>query len=115
MSLSESTELLRVVFVTAPSAEAARSIARVMIDERLAACVSTFPGVRSTYRWQGKVEEADEVFLMMKTVQERLPALAARIKELHPYNVPEVIALPVEAALPSYAAWVVEETRRVIV
>jgi periplasmic divalent cation tolerance protein len=105
---------LRVVLVTAPDAEVAKTLARTVVEERLVACVNVLGGVHSVYRWQGKVEEAAEVLLVMKTVQDRLSPLVARVKELHPYKVPEVIALPVETALPAYAAWIADETSRVV-
>jgi periplasmic divalent cation tolerance protein len=104
---------VRVVLVTAPSTEVARTIARTLVDERLAACVNVLPPMTSIYRWQGAVEEAAEVQLLIKTVQERVPTLVARIQELHPHKVPEALVLPVEAGLPAYLAWVVEETARV--
>ena len=83
-------------------------------DERLVACVNIVAGVTSIYRWQGVVEEASEVLVIMKTVAERLPSLVARVRELHPHKVPEVVALPVDAALPAYAAWVADETAPVV-
>jgi periplasmic divalent cation tolerance protein len=106
---------LRVVLVTAPSAEVGEKIARTVVEERLVACVNVLAGVTSIYRWQGRVEQASEVLLVMKTVQDRLATLTSRVKELHPYSVPEVLALPVDAALPAYAEWIAEETGRVVV
>jgi periplasmic divalent cation tolerance protein len=106
---------LQVVLATAPDAETAKKIARVLVEERLVACVNIVAGVTSIYRWQGKLEETAEVLLVMKTVSERLPAVVTRTKELHPNKVPEVIALPVEAALPAYAEWVVDETAHVVI
>jgi periplasmic divalent cation tolerance protein len=103
-----------VVFSTAPDEATAKQIARTLVEERLVACVNVVANVTSVYRWQGKIEEAGEILLVMKTVGERIPALAARLKELHPYEVPELLALPVDAALPAYAQWVVDETARVI-
>jgi len=73
--------------------------------------VNLVPGVRSVYRWEGKVEEAAETLLVLKTTARRLPALEAAVTELHPYAVPEMIALPVHRALPAYAAWVRAGTR----
>jgi periplasmic divalent cation tolerance protein len=105
---------VRIALVTVPNAEVAKRIARQLVDERLAACVSALPGVTSVYRWQGAVEEATEVQLIIKTVQERVPALVARIPELHPHKVPEVLVLPVEAGLPAYVKWVVDETAKVV-
>ncbi len=106
---------LQVVLATAPDVETANKIARTLVEERLVACVNVVSGVTSIYRWQGKIEEAAEVLLVMKTVSERLPAVVTRTKELHPSKVPEVIALPVEAALPAYAEWVADETAHVVI
>ena len=94
---------------TCPDPESARHIADALVEERLAACVNVLPGVHSTYRWQGKVERADELLLLIKTTRVRLPALQERIKTLHPYELPEVLA--VEAGgLPAYLQWVARET-----
>lgn len=97
-----------VCLVTAASPEEAQRIARILVDERLAACVNVVPGVRSVYRWQGKVEEADELLLVIKTTRERFEALRDRVVSLHSYQVPEILALPVEDAATAYRAWVVE-------
>ncbi|MFN3284964.1 MAG: divalent-cation tolerance protein CutA [bacterium] len=97
-----------VCLVTAPHPEDAHRIARALVEERLAACVNVVPGVRSVYRWQGAVEEAGEVLLVVKTTRQRFPELRDRIAALHPYQVPEVVSLPVEDALPAYRAWVEE-------
>ncbi len=90
---------------TCPDPGSAARIARTLVDERLAACVSRLPGVTSTYRWQGGVEEDAEVLLLVKTTAARLPALRERLAELHPYDVPELIAVPVEDGLPAYLDW----------
>lgn len=97
-----------VCLLTAASPEEAHRIARTLVDERLAACVNVVPGVRSVYRWQGTVEEAEEVLLVVKTTRERFGALRDRVASLHSYQVPEVLALPVEDAATAYRAWVVE-------
>lgn len=97
------------VYSACPTADAARRIADVLVAERLAACVSVLPGMVSTYRWQGAVERADEVLLIAKTVAARREALQARLVELHPYELPEVIAVEA-AALPAYLEWIVRET-----
>ena len=92
-------------FSTCPDADTARRIADALVDERLAACVNALPGVASTYRWQGQVERADEVLLLIKTRADALPALQARLVELHPYELPELVA--VEAGgLPAYLDWI---------
>ena len=106
---------VRIALLTAPDAETGKRIARQLVDERLAACVNVLPGVTSIYRWQGAVEEAGEVMLVVKTVQERVPALVARVPELHPHKVPEVVVLAVESGLPAYLQWVVGETSKVVV
>lgn len=103
---------LRVVFATAPDDTAARRIARALVEERLAACVNLVPGVRSIYRWEGAVQEEGEVWLVMKTHAERVDELVARVRALHSYEVPEVIALPVVAGSEPYLRWVREETSR---
>lgn len=109
-ALEESAAALRVLLVTAPSVDVGRSLAQTLVQERLVACVTVLPGVTSVYRWEGKLEESSEVLLIMKTVGDRMQLLMERIRALHPYAVPEVLALPVHAALPAYAAWVVAES-----
>ncbi len=99
-----------VVYVTAPSAEEARTLARALVEERLAACVNLLP-VESVYRWQGQLEEASEILLVVKTCHGRLDALAARVRALHSYTVPEIIALPLLAGWPPYLQWLEEETQ----
>jgi len=101
-----------VVLVTTSSLEEGQTIARVLVDERLAACVNVVPGVRSFFFWEGRVQEEAEALLLIKTRRERYEALQRRILELHGYSVPEVLALPVEAGSPSYLAWVGETVRR---
>jgi periplasmic divalent cation tolerance protein len=97
-----------VVMVTAPSAEVGERIAAAVVPEHLAACVNIVPGLRSIFVWQGKVEDEREVLLLMKTRADRLGALEARVRELHPYTVPEFIALPVVAGHRPYLAWVAD-------
>jgi periplasmic divalent cation tolerance protein len=100
-----------VVLVTAPSAEKALELARALVGERLAACASLVPGVRSIYWWEGKVQDEPEALLVLKTTRDRFEALRDRTLALHPYQVPEVIALPVEAGSAAYLEWLVRETR----
>lgn len=99
------------LLMTAPDEETGRRIARALVEERLAACVNVLPGVHSIYRWKGAVEESDEVMLVAKTRAERAPALAARVRALHPYELPEVVALPVTDGSRAYLRWVVAESR----
>jgi len=101
---------LRVVLVTAPDAECAEQLARALVEERLAACVNVVPGVRSFYRWQGRVQDAAELLLVAKTRAERGAALAARVKELHPYELPEVLELPAAGGSDAYLEWIRTET-----
>ncbi len=95
---------------TCPDRDSADRIARVLVDERLAACASVVGDVRSTYRWQGAIEQAEEVLLLIKTSAARLPALLERIPQLHPHEVPEVLAVAVAAGNPEYLAWIDAET-----
>lgn len=99
-----------VVLVTAPSAESAQEIARALVGEGLAACVNLVEGVFSVFKWKGKLEEDKEVLLIVKTRTENLPDLISRVKELHSYDVPEVIALPVIEGNPAYLQWIDEVT-----
>jgi periplasmic divalent cation tolerance protein len=95
----------RVVLVTAPTADVARSLARALVAERHAACGNIVPGLISIFRWQGAVQEETEALLILKTSADRLPALSARVVELHPYEVPEVLALRVDAGHQPYLDW----------
>ena len=99
-----------VILITAGSSEEAAAIARALVDEHLAACVNVVPGVRSLFFWEGKTQEADEVLLICKSRMPLMDAVIARVRSLHSYTVPEIIALPVVAGLPSYLSWVREST-----
>ena len=95
----------------APDAETAQRIARALVEERLAACVNVLAPCQSVYRWQGEVEAAQEFPLLIKTAQDRFPALQRRITELHPYEVPELLSWRPSGGLPAYASWVIQQTR----
>ncbi len=97
---------IRVVLVTAPDRACAERMARVLVEEKLAACVNVVTGVRSFYRWEGVVQDAAEHLLVAKTRVERGPALAARVRELHPYDLPEVLELPAVGGSEAYLDWV---------
>ena len=99
-----------IVITNCPDEETANHIALAVVEARLAACVNILPRVQSIYRWQGAVESAVEVPLLIKTTTATYPALEAAIRERHPYEVPEIIALPISAGLPAYLNWVAEET-----
>lgn len=99
-----------VVLVTVPP-DAARNLARTLVEERLAACVNVLPGLQSVYRWEGEVAEESETLLLVKTTRDRYDAMETRLLELHPYDVPEIVALPIEKGLPAYMAWLADSTR----
>jgi periplasmic divalent cation tolerance protein len=100
----------RVVLVTAPDVAVAESLVRTLVDERLAACGNILASVLSIYRWQGQVHREEEVLILLKTRAERIPELLRRVPELHPYEVPEVLALPVLAGHGPYIDWVHQES-----
>lgn len=91
---------------TCPDAESAARLAEALVDERLAACVNRLPGVLSSYRWQGELRTDGEELLLIKTTTARFEALQARLLALHPYELPELIALPIEQGLAAYLDWV---------
>jgi periplasmic divalent cation tolerance protein len=95
-----------VCLCTCPDETSARRIADALVGERLAACVTVLPGVHSVYRWQEAIERADETMLLIKTVRERLEPLTARVASLHPYELPELVAVEVAGGLPGYLGWV---------
>ena len=102
-----------VVLCACPDEGTAERIARELVGARLAACVNRLAGVRSTYRWNGALQDEPEVLLAIKTVKSCYEELEMRLKALHPYEVPEIIALPVLAGAAPYLAWLAEETRPV--
>lgn len=97
-----------VVLVTLPSKEAAETLARTLVEERLAACVNLLPQIRSIYRWEGEVEAGEEVLAFVKTTGPRFEALRRRVVELHPYDCPEVVALPIAEGHAPYLRWIAE-------
>lgn len=102
---------LCVILITVPNAEVGERLARALVEERLAACVNRIPGLISVYRWQGKIERDPEELLVVKTRQELVSAVSERVKTLHPYQVPEIISLPVKDGSAAYLEWVAAETR----
>ncbi len=102
---------MRVVLCTAPP-ERAPELARTLVERRLAACVNLIPGVRSVYRWKDEVQDDAETLMVIKTGEARIADLVAAVPGLHPYEVPEVIALGVLERHAPYAAWVEESTRQ---
>jgi periplasmic divalent cation tolerance protein len=100
-----------VVFVTASSEAEAAKIGRAVVDERLAACANVLGGVASRYWWKGQIEDASEALLILKTRQELVESVTVRVRALHSYTVPEVIAIPVVGGNPDYLQWIDESTR----
>ncbi len=98
------------VLTNLPDAASAQKLAQTLVEQRLAACVNILAPCRSVYRWQGKLEAADEVPLLIKTSGARYAALEAAIRAGHPYELPEIIAVPIHKGLPDYLAWVAAET-----
>ena len=97
-----------VVLLTGPTAEALQAIGGSLVEERLAACVNVLPGVKSIYRWEGAVEESDEALAIVKTTVARLPGLEARVGELHPYELPEILAIEPDGGSIAYLNWIRE-------
>lgn len=100
--------MTRVCLVTCPDAEVGKRLARELLQEKLVACVNVLPGVTSLYWWEGQIQEDSEVLLVLKTTEERLATLKERLPQLHPYSVPELLALPVQDGLAPYLQWVAE-------
>ena len=100
-----------ICLTTCPNRDAADRIATALVEERLAACVNIVPGIHSTYRWQGEVIRAEELLLIVKTTADRFDALRERLPQLHPYELPELVAVESVDGLPAYLHWVRDETR----
>ena len=99
-----------VVLNTCPDAASAENIARTLLERKLAACINVLPGVKSFFTWQGTNESAEEHLLLIKTSSKVYPALEQAIIELHPYELPEIIAVPLAAGLPGYLTWITHNT-----
>jgi periplasmic divalent cation tolerance protein len=99
-----------IVLTTLPAEGDAETFAQQLVEEKLAACVSILPPMRSIYRWQGAVERADERQLLIKTTAVRLAALESRIRQLHPYDTPEFIVIPITQGSIAYLSWLAEST-----
>ena len=100
-----------VVLSTVPDQKSAENIAAALVEERLAACVNLLPGLTSIYRWQQEVKREPECLLIIKTSADRFEALRQRLRALHPYETPEILALPVSHGDPAYLNWLTENTR----
>ena len=98
------------VLTTVASAEEAATLVRALLERRLVACGTIVPGARSLYRWEGKIADEQEVVVVLKTTEGRVAALESAFEQLHPYRVPELLALPVAAGLGRYLGWIATET-----
>lgn len=101
-----------VVFTTAPNETTAKKLARGLVAEKLAACVQLVPNIESIYHWKGELHEEKEVQLIIKTVQSAWPNIETYLKEHHPYEVPEIIALPISHGAATYLSWLASEVRK---
>jgi periplasmic divalent cation tolerance protein len=103
--MPEADPRIRIVLTTAASVEAADQLACALVEDRLVACATILPGAQSVYQWQGKVETANEIVLLLKTTQDHLASLETRLHELHSYQTPEFLVLPVESGSQQYLDW----------
>ena len=99
------TTLFQIVLTTCPDKACAERIAQALVEDGLAACVNILPPMHSIYRWKGKIEQATEQLLVIKSTVARFPAIRERLQALHPYELPEIIAVPIADGLPGYLAW----------
>ena len=100
------------VLTNVPDLECAQLVARTLVEARLAACVNLLPAAHSIYRWQGQIEEATEITLLIKTTSQQIDSLQKAIVKLHPYDVPEIIATPIVAGYAPYLQWIATETAK---
>ncbi|HRN81199.1 MAG TPA: divalent-cation tolerance protein CutA [Nitrosomonas europaea] len=107
--MTGSSQIL-LVLTNFPNDTSARELAEMLVDRRLAACINILQGCTSVYRWQGLTETASEVPVLIKTTRQRYEAVEQAIKSLHPYELPEIIAVPVDNGLPAYLQWIAHET-----
>jgi periplasmic divalent cation tolerance protein len=102
---------LRIILTTVDAPENAHKMAAILVQERMAACVSIFPRIDSVYRWNDQIQQEQESQLIIKTAADMTEALIQRIRELHPYELPEILVLPVVGGLSEYLSWIAQETR----
>ncbi len=99
-----------VVYITAPNEDDAAVIARVLVEQKLAACVNIVRNMRSIYSWKGKIEDDTEVLMIVKTQKKHFDAISEKVKELHSYDIPEIIALPILKGAKNYLEWIKDST-----
>ena len=102
----------QIVLCTVPDQDTAEEIANILIADKLAACVNILQGMTSVYRWEDRIEQSEELLLVIKTGSASYRSLQAKIIDLHPYELPEVIAVPVQEGLPAYLDWVIQSTEK---
>lgn len=100
-----------VIYCTCPNIETAEKISRSLISQHMAACVNQLPGITSLYEWEGKIQQDQEVLLLIKTTEERFDAIRQLVIEEHPYELPELIAVPISQGLPDYLEWITQCTK----
>lgn len=110
--MSETASLARIVLTTAANPEEAERLGRTLVEERLAACATMLPDALSIYRWKGEVESASETVMLIKTSVEQLAPLEKRLHELHSYETPEFLVLPIEAGSHAYLKWLLANVRQ---
>ena len=103
----------RMFMVTVDKKDDARNIARTLIEERLAACVNILPGVESHFRWKGKIDKTDELMLIIKSTEKLSREIIDRVKQLHPYDLPEIIILSIEGGSSEYLNWIKESVAEI--
>lgn len=108
--MQEQTDYI-LILSTCPDADVAGAIAQALLAGRLVACVNIVTGVASHFRWQGAIHRADEHLLIIKTARDRYPEVETKIRSMHPYELPEIIAVPIAQGLAEYLAWIDQETR----
>lgn len=108
--MSASTDVV-VVLVTAPDLDCATRVARGLLESRLVACANLVPRIRSLFWWDGSIQESDEVLMVLKARRSAMERISGKVRELHPYDVPEVVALEVTTGLEAYLQWVKDETK----
>ena len=98
--------MYQLILCTCPDASSAKLIAEQLVKLQLAGCVNILPGITSIYQWQGKIESTQEQLLLIKSHCENYPAIESKIKQIHPYELPEIIAVPIDGGLPDYLQWI---------